>query len=101
MIPVTSVLLPFSFKMPLAEEWKSILKGKFPSYKIEVDAFLDSIEIATSTKVAASKIYEAICDAPEVNATLKSIYEEALFGKNKDVKARIKNRIGNFRRNLK
>ena len=83
------------------DDWKSILREKFPSYKIEVEAFLDSLEVATSSEISASKVYEAIRNKSEVNATLKSIYHEALYGTNKLAKARIKNRMGNFKRNLK
>ena len=83
------------------KDWKVVLKAKFPSYKVEVEAFLSSLEIATSSDISAAKCYDAIRDLPDVNENLKSLYKEALFGKDKDVKARIKNRMSNFRRNLK
>ena len=82
-------------------DWKALLKGKYPSYKLEVEAYLESLEIATSSEVSAGKCYEAICDAPNVSENLKILYKEALFGSNKDVRARIKNRMSNFHRNLK
>ena len=82
-------------------DWKALLKGKYPSCKIEVDAYLDSLEISTSNEVSARKCYEAICDHPEVSETLKMLYKEGLFGTNKDVRARIKSRMSTFRRNLR
>ena len=78
-----------------------LLKGKYPSYKIEIDTYLDSLDIATSSDISAAKIYDAIRDLAEVNKNLKKLYREALFGSNKDVKARIKSRISNFRRNFR
>ena len=82
-------------------DWEALLKPKYNSFKVEVEAYLDSIEIATSTEISMANIYKAIKDDPKVNPDLKLLYKEALFGKNKDVKARIKNRIANFRRGLK
>ena len=87
--------------MASQQDWKGLLKKNYPSYKVEVEAFLDSVDIATSNEISASKVYDAIKDVPEVNANLKSLYREALFGFDKEVRARIKNRMSNFRRNLK
>ena len=64
------------------EYWKVLLKKNYPSYKVEVDAFLNSLEIATSNEISASKVYQAIKHLPEVNDDLKSLYREALFGTN-------------------
>ena len=87
--------------MACGEDWKLLLKGKYPSYKIEVETYLDSLEIATSSLISASKIYEVIHHLPEVNENLKKLYKEALFGHDPDVKARIRSRMSNFQRNLK
>ena len=82
-------------------DWETVLKGKYVSYNIEIEAYLASLEIATSTEISMQKIYFAIRDSPVVHDNLKMLYREALFGKNKEVKARMKNRISNFRRNYK
>ena len=82
-------------------DWDVVLKGKYVSYNIEIDAYLESLEIATSTDISMQKIYFAIRDSPVVHENLKALYREALFGKNKEVKARIKNRISNLRRNYR
>ena len=81
--------------------WERVLKGKYVSYNVEVDAYLESVEIATSTDISMQKIFFAIRDDPSVHENLKAMYREALFGKNKEVKSRIKNRIANFRRNYR
>ena len=81
--------------------WDSVLKGKYVSYNVEIDAYLESLEIATSTEISMQKIYFAIRDDPSAHENLKAMYREALFGNNKEVKARIKNRISNFRRNYR
>ena len=82
-------------------DWATLLKGKYPSCKLEVNAYLDTLDIATSNLVSAGKCYEAICDDPNVNENLKILYKEALFGSNKEVCACIKSRMSNFRRNLR
>ena len=79
----------------------AVLKGKNASYKVEVDAYLESLDIATSTEISAQKIFYAICDSPVVDSNLKAMYREYLFGSNKDVRSHIKNRISNFRRRLR
>ena len=84
-----------------ATDWKLLLKGKYPSYKIEVETFLDNLEIGTSSEIFARKIYDVIKDLPEINENLQKLYKEALFGTNKEVKSRIKNRMSNFQRNTK
>ena len=94
-------LCSFHLTMAVQQDWKALLKKNYPSYKVEVEAFLDSLAIATSNEISASKVYDAIKDIPEVNSNLKSLYREALFGRDKDMKSRIKNRMMNFCRNLK
>ena len=81
--------------------WEKVLKGKYVSYNVEIEAYLDSLEIATSTEISMQKIYFVIRNDPSVHENLKALYREALFGTNKEVKARIKNRISNFRRNYR
>ena len=83
------------------DDWDQLLKAKYNSYKVEVQAYLDSLDIATSSEISMSYIYEAIRNDDKVNGNLKLLYKEALYGKNKEVKSRIQNRIANFRRSLK
>ena len=87
--------------MALNNEWDVLLKAKYPSYTVEVEAFLESLDIATSSEISMEKIYEAIREDDKVDENLKCLYMEAIFGSNKDVRSRIKNRIANFRRRLR
>ena len=68
---------------------------------MEVEAYLDSLDVATSSDISISKIYEAISHVEDINPNLKALYQEACFGTNKDVKSRMRNRISNFRRSLR
>ena len=81
--------------------WSEILDGWFPSYKVEVLAYLDSLDISNSSEISMEYIYEQIKSDANVSDNLKLLYHEAVFGENKAVKARIKNRVANFRRALK
>ena len=71
--------------------WDKLLKAKYISYKVEVQAYLDSLEIATSSDISMAHIYESICSDSKVHPNLKLLYKEALHGTNKDVKSRIRN----------
>ena len=82
-------------------DWDKILRAKYNSYKVEVQAYLYSLDIATSSDISIVYIYEAIRNDQKVHENLKLLYKEALYGSNKDVKSRIRNRIANFRRSLK
>ena len=84
-----------------AINWDEILEGKYPSFRIEVETFLDTQHISKSTDVSMIKIYQAIVNDGNVDEILKMLYHEAIYGTNKDVKSRIRNRIANFRRSLK
>ena len=81
--------------------WDEILVRKYPSFKIEIQAFLDSLDVASSTEVSTDFIYQRIRGSPVVNENLKLLYREAIYGTNKLVKLRIKNHITNFRRTLR
>ena len=81
--------------------WEEILKDRFPTYKVEEDAFLDSVHIASSVDVYMERIYAAILNDPSVHENLKMMYREAIIGGNSDVVKRIKNRISNIRRNCR
>ena len=81
--------------------WVELLDGQYPSYKIEVTAFLDSLDISSSTDVAMDYIYQQIQNDINVSDNLKLLYRETVFGSNPRVKARIKNRVSHFHRALK
>ena len=81
--------------------WEDLLRERFPTYKVEEDAFIDSLEVANSTEVYIERIYEAIKNDSSVHINLKMLYHEACAGGNKDVVKRIKNRISNIRRNCR
>ena len=81
--------------------WSELLDQRYPSYKVEVNAFLDSLEVASSPEITIEKVYLAIKDDPQVNDNLLALYHEAIYGTNKDVKLRMKNRMSNFKRGLR
>ena len=78
-------------------DWSDLLDKKYPSYKVEVNAYLDSLEIATSNDVSIDKIYQAIHYDEDVNENLRLLYHECIYGTDKNVKSRIRNRVANFR----
>ena len=80
--------------------WKELLDGRYPSYKVEVNAFLDSVDISSSTEISMDHIYQAIKSDPNVCDNLKLLYHESVYGSDKEVKKRIKSRVSNFRRAL-
>ena len=84
-----------------AIDWDEILSKKYPSYRVEVQTYLDTAHISRSADVSIDKIYSVIVNDPNVSEALKLMYHETLYGTNKDVKLRIRNRIANFRRSLR
>ena len=82
-------------------DWQKLIKGRYPSYTVEVNAFLDSLSISASSDVSIEHIYNAIKDEDYISEDLKLLYNEALNGTNGDVKARMRSRVGHFRRTLK
>ena len=81
--------------------WKQIIRARYPSYTVEVNAFLESLEVSSSSEISIEKVYEAIKDDPQINSNLVLLYKEAAFGTNKDVKAHMKSGMSNFKRALK
>ena len=81
--------------------WEELIAGRYPSYMVEVNAFLESLEVSSSSEISLEKIYFAIKDDPQINSNLVLLYREAVLGTNKDVKARMKSRMSNFKRTLK
>ena len=85
--------------MATSSEWKKLLDARYPSYKVEVRAFLDSLDVSNSNEISAEKV-DAIKFDEDVDDNLKLLYSEAIYGSDKEVKARIKNRMANFKRGL-
>ena len=86
--------------MASGTNWKKLLEGRYPSYKAEVEAFVESLSVSNSNEVSAQKVFEAIQFNDEIDDNLKLLYSEAIYGSDKEVKARIKNRMSNFKRGL-
>ena len=82
-------------------DWTKLREARYPSYKVEVEAFLDSLSVSNSNEVTIAKVFDAIKYNDDVDDNLKLLYGEAVFGTDKQVKLRIKNRIANFRRGLR
>ena len=87
--------------MASLNDWSVLLDARYPSYKVEVEAFLDSLEVSNSNEVSMACVFDAIRDQPEVSDNLKLLYHEAVNGTDKNVKLCIKNRMANFRRALR
>ena len=81
--------------------WSKILDQRFPSYKLEVTAFLDTLHISKSTDVSIEKIYNVIKDDSNIPDDLKMLYKECIHGSDKNVKLRIHNHVGNFKHGLR
>ena len=82
-------------------DWDVIMRDRYATFKVEENAFIESLSICNSTEVAAERIYETIKDDADIPENLKLMYREFVFGDNDRVKGRIKNRITNIRRNHK
>ena len=87
--------------MTSSVDWTEILEGRYPSYTVEANAFLDSAEVLSSPEISAQMVYQSIKSDANVCDNLKLIYHEAIFGNNKKVKKRIYNRMSHFRRTLR
>ena len=81
--------------------WSELLDKKYPSYTVEVNAFLDTADVSRSTDVSIQNIYQAIRNDDKVDSNLKLLYHETIYGSNKDTKLRIRNRVSNFHRTLR
>ena len=82
-------------------DWESILRERYATFKVEENAFLESLKICNSTEVSAEKIYLTIKDDADIPRNLKLMYREAVYGSDEKVRNRIRNRVGNIRRNLR
>ena len=82
-------------------DWEQILNDRYATFKVEETAFIESLQIANSNEIAAECIYEAIKNKEDIPENLILLYREAVYGSNGQVKRRIRNRMGNIRRNLK
>ena len=81
--------------------WEKILRDRYSTFKAEEKAYVDSLEICNSTDISIEKIYETIKNNEDIPTNLKLMYRKAIFGQDKTVKTRIKNRIGNIRHNVR
>ena len=81
-------------------DWSELLDQRYPSYKVEVNAFLESLKVSSSPEISIEKVYHAIKDDLAINDNLKVLYHEAVFGSNKEVKLRLRNCMSNFKRAL-
>ena len=66
--------------------WSELLDKKYPSYTVEVNAFLDTADVSRSTDVSIQNIYQAIRNDDKVDSNLKLLYHETIYGSNKDAK---------------
>ena len=82
-------------------DFAELLDKKYPSYTVEVTAFLNSLDIASSTEVSIRHIYQAICNDDKVDSNLKILYHESIYGTDPHVKKRINNRVTHFQRTLR
>ena len=82
-------------------DWGPLLVKKYVSFNVEVEAFLDSLDVSNSTDISMAFIYDRIRNDRNVSPDLIKLYKEAVYGTEKVVKLRIKNRLTNFKRNLK
>ena len=82
-------------------DWGPLLVKKYVSFNVEVEAFLESLDVSNSTDISMAFIYDRIKNDEHVSPDLIKLYKEAVYGTEKVVKLRIKNRLTNFKRNLK
>ena len=64
-------------------DWADLLDKKYNSYKVEVSAYLDSLDVSNSSDISMQFIYERIRNAPKVPENLKLLYKEAIYGTEK------------------
>ena len=87
--------------MATPHDWDALLETRYVSFNVEIEAFIDSLDVANSVDVSIDIIYQAIKNNTKVSEGLKALYKEAIYGTNKEVKKRIHNRVTNFKRQLK
>ena len=61
----------FTMASSSQDDWEPLLKAKYLSYTVEVEVFLESLDIATSSEISMEKIYDAIREDPKVDENLK------------------------------
>ena len=72
--------------------WKPMLEQKFKVYNIEETVYIQSSQKANGPEMFAKFICDAITPG-DVPDALKRLYQEAVYGINVNVKARIRNRM--------
>ena len=68
-------------------------RGKCPLLEIEERMYLDNILTANGADTIAKRIYEVIKDADGISADLKALYRDGLYGRNKNDRRRLLNRM--------
>ena len=68
--------------------WKEILKQKFKAYDVEKSIYIASRNKSNNPEVYAKMICDSLRDG-DVPDNLRKMYREAVYGDDKDVKARI------------
>ena len=96
-----SCLLSMASTLTMSSFWKNLLKERYPTFKVEERAFVNSLKVCNSTDVSAEKIYEQIKEDSDVPKNLKALYCECVFGSDKEVKTCIRNRIANIRQSVR
>ena len=69
--------------MASSTDWKKLLEARYASYKVEVQAFIDSLEVSNSNEICVEKVFEVIQFDEAVDDSLKLLYLEALYGSDK------------------
>ena len=77
--------------------WSDLLEKKYPSFAVEVEAFIDSAHVSKSTDISIQNIYQAIRNDDHIESNLKLLYHKTIYGTNKEVKLRIRNCVAHFR----
>ena len=65
-----------------------------------MEAFLEGLDVSNSNEILVEIIFEAIRCNDTIPENLKLLYGEAANGTDREVKARMKGRVANFKRGL-
>ena len=73
----------------------NITKHQERLYLLELEEaiFLEVILTSSCADVIAKSIYEAIKDGDEISQSLKDLYRQGIFGTDKKIKKRLRNRM--------
>ena len=73
-------------------EWDQVLKGKYKAFNVEKSIYIDSQSVANGPLMFAQYIYDDLRPG-DVPDNLRKLYQEAVYGSNSKVRARIISRI--------